>query len=97
MRFAVPLGGGRSPLALIWFEFVKRTVLLLSEKFHFFFRLFFPLRRLLRRMGHRLLDRVRDRNALTAVIKAEMRESTRARLHGSRSYQQNTVRRGVWA
>jgi hypothetical protein len=52
--------------SMIWLKFVKRTVVLLSESFHFFFRLFL----------HRLLDRVRDRNTLTAVINAEIREST---------------------
>ncbi len=45
---------------------------------------------------HHLLDRVRDRNTFPAVINAEIRESTRG-VRTSRSYQQNTVRRGVWS
>lgn len=77
-------GGCRSALSLIWLKTVKRTVLPRSGKSSFFFRL----------LLHRLLDRVGDRNAFPAVINAEMRESTRG-VCTPRSYQQNTVRRGV--
>jgi hypothetical protein len=79
-----PVGRVAELGSLIWLKSVKRAVLLLSESFHFFFRL----------LLHRLLDRVRDRNSFPAVINAEMRESTRG-VCTPRSYQQNTVRRGV--
>ena len=48
--------------SLIWLNSVKRTVLLLSESFHFSIRLLLPPPQVTEDGSHRLLDRVRDRN-----------------------------------
>jgi len=69
---------------VIWLEYVKRTVLLLSESFHFF-----PVG-----VTAAFLSQRQER--FTAVINAEMRESTR-NVYTLRSYQQVTVRRGALA
>ena len=68
--------------SLIWLEYVKRTVTLLSENLHIFSAFFTAA----------FLSQRQER--VTAVINAEMRESTRWGCQ--RSYQQVTVRRGAW-
>ena len=70
--------------SLIWLEYVKQAGALLSESFHFL-----PV------CGHRGFSESETGTLSTAVINAEIRESTRG-VHTPRSYQQVTVRRGAW-
>jgi hypothetical protein len=67
MRSTVRVGGGRSPLALIWLNNVKRTVLLFSERFHFFQL----------RVAAAWLSQRQERFVFLRLFNAEMRESTR--------------------